>query len=108
MEKQSQPMLVIWVGLMLVVMIGIGIVSYVTRTAPTGQIQSQTAASRGTSALDNTYIAAALTRTAPAGRIQSRPAVTQNKGALDTTYHQLSDETNKITVSIYDGKNGPG
>jgi S1-C subfamily serine protease len=108
MEKQSQPMLVIWVGLMLVVMIGIGIVSYVTRTAPTGQIQSQTAASRGTSALDNTYIAAALTRTAPAGQIQSRPAVTQNKGASDAIYSQLSDETNKITVSIYDGKNGPG
>ena len=97
MEKQSQPVLVIWVGVMLVVMIGIGIVSYVTRTAPTEQMLSQAAVSKGAGALDNTYIAAALTRTAPAGQIQSQPA-----------YDQLSDETNKITVSIYDGRNGPG
>jgi len=29
-------------------------------------------------------------------------------GALANTYNQLSDETNKITVSIYEGRNGPG
>ena len=89
MEKKSQPVLVIWVGVMLVVIIGIGMAAYFTRPALTEQMQSQTAASAGTDILDNTYRAAYFTR----------PATMDN---------QLSDETNKITVSIYEGRNGPG
>ena len=108
MAKKSQPVLVIWVGMMIVAIISIGIAGYFTRSVPTAQMQSQAAVSRGTGALDNTYIAAALTRTAPTGQIQSQPAGSGGTGALDTTYNQLSDEINKITVSIYDGRNGPG
>ena len=107
-EKKSQPALVIWVGLMLLVIIGIGATAYFVRAVSRGQMPSQLAVNRGTDVLDNTYIAAALTRTAPRGQMPSQPSVSRGAGLLDNTYNQLSDEINKITVSIYDGRNGPG
>jgi S1-C subfamily serine protease len=105
MAKKSQPELVIWVGMMIVVIIGIGIAAYVTRSLPTVQMQSLPSVSKGTGILDNTY-AAYIMRPGPMGHVQNRPAV--NPGASANTDTQLSDETNKITVSIYDGRNGPG
>lgn len=105
MAKKSQPELVIWVGMMIVVIIGIGIAAYVTSSLPTVQMQSLPSVSKGTGILDNTY-AAHITRPGPIGQMQNQPAV--YPGALANTDTQLSDETNKITVSIYDGKNGPG
>ena len=106
MEKKSQPVLVIWVGVMLVVIIGIGMAAYFTCPAPTEQMQSQPAASAGTDILDNTYRAAYFKRPAPTGLMPRQPDM--STGALANTYNQLSDETNKITVSIYEGRNGPG
>ncbi|MEI7635836.1 MAG: serine protease [Syntrophus sp. (in: bacteria)] len=106
MAKKSQPALVIWVGMMIVVMIGIGMAAFFARPAPTAQVQSQPAVSRGSAGiLDNTY-AAFFTRPRPMGQMQNQPVV--NPGASSNNYSQLSDETNKITVSIYDGSNGPG
>ncbi|TRZ76877.1 MAG: serine protease [Deltaproteobacteria bacterium] len=93
MAKKSQPLLVIWVGMMIVAMISIGIAAYFTSPAPTEQPQSQASA-------------AYFLRPGPVGQMQNQPDV--SPGALANTDNQLSDETNKITVSIYDGKNGPG
>jgi S1-C subfamily serine protease len=105
MEKKSQPALVIWVGMMIVAIISIGIAAYFTRSVPTAQVQSRPALSKRPGASPNTY-AAYFTRPGPMGQVQNQPDV--SPGALTNTYNQLSDEINKITVSIYDGRNGPG
>jgi S1-C subfamily serine protease len=107
MAKKSQPVLVIWVGVMIAVIISIGIAAYFTRSAPTVQMQSQSnpSVSKRSDVLDNTY-AAYFTRPGPPGQMQNQPDA--SPGALTNNYNQLSDETNKITVSIYDGRNGPG
>ena len=105
MEKKSQPALVIWVGMMIVAIISIGIAGYFTRSVPTAQVQSPPAVSKGSGASPNTY-AAYFTRPGPMGQMQNQPSL--SPGALNNTDNQLSDEINKITVSIYDGTNGPG
>jgi S1-C subfamily serine protease len=69
------------------------------------QVQSQPSVSKGSGVLDNTY-AAFFTRHGPMGRTQNQPVV--GPGALADNDTRLSDETNEITVSIYDGSNGPG
>lgn len=108
MAKNSQPLLVIWVGLMVAVIIGIGMAAYFMRPAPKAPGQNQLSASQGAGAPAKTYTAN-LTRPGPIpslGPTQNQPEV--SPGASANTYNQLSDETNKITVSIYDLKNGPG
>ena len=105
MAKKSQPVLVIWVGMMIVAIIGIGIAAYFARPVPTAQMQSQPSVGKGSGVLDNTY-AAFFTRPGPMGQMQNQPAI--SPGASADNYNQLSDEINKITVSIYDGRNGPG
>ena len=105
MAKKSQPAPVIWVGLMIVAIISIGIAAYFTRSAPTTQMQSQPSVGKGSDVLDNTY-AAYFTRPGPRGQMQNQPDA--SPGTLANNYNQISDETNKITVSIYDGRNGPG
>jgi S1-C subfamily serine protease len=110
MAKKSQPLLIIWVGLMIVVIISIGMAAYLMR--PGSKVpapgQNLPSASQGAGVPAKTY-AANLTRPGPIpslGPMQSQPEV--GPGASANTYNQLSDETNKITVSIYDVKNGPG
>jgi S1-C subfamily serine protease len=105
MAKKSQPVLVIWVGVMIMAIISIGIAAYFARSVPTAKVENRPAVSKGSGVLDNTY-AAFFTRPGPMGPMQNQPGV--SPGALADTYNQLSDETNKITVSIYDGRNGPG
>jgi putative serine protease PepD len=53
-----------------------------------------------------TAYAARFTRPGPMGQTQNQPQ--SSPGDLSNADNQLSDEINKITVSIYDGKNGPG
>ena len=96
MAKKSQPQVVIWGGLMLVAIITIGIVSYFMRPVPTAQLQSQPGSAN----------AAYFMRPGLRGQMQYQPPV--SPGTLANTDPQLSDETNKITVSIYDGRSGPG
>lgn len=105
MAKKSQPVLVIWVGMMIVAIISIGIAAYFTRSVPTAQMRSRPSVSKASGSSANTY-AAYFTRPGPMGQIENQPHL--SPGALNNTYNQLSDEINRITVSIYDGKNGPG
>lgn len=108
MAKKSQPELVIWVGLMIVVIIGIGLAAYFTRSVSMAPGQNQLSTSKGSGASANTY-AANLTRPGPISSpvpMPNQPEV--NPGAQTNTYNQISDEINKITVSIYEGGNGPG
>ena len=93
MAKKSQPLLVMWVGVMIVAMISIGIAAYFTNPLPAEPPQSQASA-------------AYFLHPGQAGQTQNQP--TAGPVALTNTENQLSDEINKITVSIYDGENGPG
>lgn len=105
MAKKSQPILVIWVGMMIVAIICIGIAAYFARSVPTAQVRSRPPVSKASGSSGNTY-AAYFTRPRPIGQTQNQPNL--SPGALNNTDNQLSDEINKITVSIYDGTNGPG
>jgi len=96
MAKKSQPVLVIWGGLMIAAIIIIGVAAYFMRSVPTAQMQSQ----------PSNADAAYFMRPWPRGQIQNQPYV--SPGALANTDAQLWDETSKITVSIYDGSSGPG
>ena len=92
MEKKSQPLLVIWVGMILVLMIGIGIAGYFAHTQPARQSRTQAALNGGTTALANSSAVAFGAPNTPAEPIRN----------------QLADQTNEITVSIYDRGNGAG
>jgi S1-C subfamily serine protease len=105
MAKKSQPALVIWVGLMILAIISIGSAAYFTRSVSTAQVRNRPTVSKALGSPANTY-AAYFSRPGPTGQMQNQPKV--SPGALNNTYTQLSDEINRITVSIYDGKSGPG
>jgi S1-C subfamily serine protease len=107
MAKKSQPQLLIWVGLMIVVIMGIGIASFLVRSGSRAPGQTQSSVSKS-GASGNTY-AANFTPPGPIpspGPMQNQPGASPD--TLANTYNQLSDEINRITVSIYDNKNGPG
>ncbi|MBI4763215.1 MAG: trypsin-like peptidase domain-containing protein [Deltaproteobacteria bacterium] len=108
MAKKSQPLLVIWVGMMIMVIIGIGIAAFFARPDSKAPGQNQPSLSKGSGAPAKTY-AAFFSRPGPIpslGPMQNQAEV--SPGASANTYSQLSDEVNKITVSIYDVKNGLG
>jgi S1-C subfamily serine protease len=105
MVKKSQPALVIWVGLMILTISSIGLAAYFTRSVSTAQVRNGPSGSKASGSSANTY-AAYFSRPGPTGQTQNQPNVIPD--ALNNTYNQLSDEINRITVSIYDGNSGPG
>jgi S1-C subfamily serine protease len=105
MAKKAQPVLVIWVAVMIVALIGIGMGGYFTSSATMARVRNQHAV-RKQSGAPASASAAFFMRPGPMWQMPNRPAV--SPGPQANTYSQLSDEINEITVSIYDGSNGPG
>lgn len=106
MEKKSQPQLVVWVGIMLVLMLGIGILGFIAQPQPAKQVPAPSTLIVGKTSPANSSAAAYGTPNAPTNAMPSQPDVTA--AALDNSQMGLADGVNEITVSIYDQGNGPG
>ena len=81
MEKRSQLGPVAWVGIIIIAMVVVGIIAHFKRTVPVEQPLVQPV-------------------------VNTAPVDTAGTGTLDNAFNQLSDATNKITVSIYNDTPG--
>jgi S1-C subfamily serine protease len=106
MDKTAQPRLVVWVGVMLVLMLGIGIAGFMAQPQPAKQSPAPSALSGSTIPQVNNSAVANGTPNLPAMVMPGQQDVTAV--ALDNSQSQLSDTVNEITVSIYDQGDGPG
>jgi S1-C subfamily serine protease len=106
MEKKSQPQLVVWVGMMLVLMLGIGIVGFIAQPQPATPSPAPSTLNSSKAPPDNSSVVAYGTPNLPANVMPSPQDSTAV--ALDNSQAQLADGANEITVSIYDQGDGPG